>query len=580
MNRKAGVVDEFVRLVGGVAAIVVTLTPLSTFAAEDESTEGIWRPLGKNAQGYEECLWLRDSSVMVKVPAGVFTMGSDGDQPCEKPAHEVYLDEFWIDKCEVTNRQYKRFCDATERKYPRDPDDFDVPDYFKSRPDYPVVNVSWEDADAYCSWAGKRLPTEAEWEKAARGTDARKYPWGSRRPGSSRHGNFADDALGRWHPGWPRINGYDDGYSNTAPVGSFALGASPYGCMDMAGNVYEWCSDYYSDDYFGGSTKNPTGPRSGSSRVIRSSSWSRAGDVLCVRRSSNQASCRTEGLGFRCCGPAIPNSQRAVVEPEPPRRGSPDATHPTQEGNDTMPPMDLSPPDAGAGALPASNEQKWQRDGSVMVRVLGGNFTMGSDRGESDEKPTREVNIAEFWIDRCEVTNRQYKHFCDATNRVYPSDPGFPGMSSYFRNRPDYPVVNVSFDDAQAYCEWAGKRLPTEAEWEKAARGIDQRTYPWGEWDPNNARCNSSSKADGYAYTAPVGSFPAGASPCGALDMAGNVREWCKVVHDYTINREMIVQARSVQRGGSADLPDAALRCSSRSWRPARGDYIGFRCCR
>ncbi len=581
MNVNAGRVGEFGWLVGAVMAVLLTVAPLATIAAESGSTEDGRRPLGRNSQGFEEYLWLKDSSVMVKVPSGVFTMGADDDFPCEKPAHQVYLDEFWIDKYEVTNRQYKQFCDATGRRYPRDPGDFGTPDYLRSWPDYPVVNVSWDDAKAFCDWAGKRLPTEAEWERAARGTDARKYPWGSRAPGSKRYGNFADEALGRWHAGWPRINGYDDGYPNTAPVGSFPAGASPYGCLDMEGNVYEWCNDYYGgENYFGGSTKNPVGLPSGQSRAIRSSSWSRdAADLLCVRRGSLEPSRYHDGLGFRCCGPNSSDAGREAVPPAQSARDTSNIVQPLQDGERAAPTTGSSTLGAGDDATILGDEQKWGKDGSIMVRVPAGSFTMGSARGDDDEKPAREVYVAEFWIDKCEVTNRQYKQFCDATNRVYPSDPNFPRMPNYFRSQPDYPVVNVSFDDAQAYCDWAGKRLPTEAEWEKAARGTDQRIYPWGEWDPNSARCNSSSKGDGYAYTAPAGSFPSGASPYGTLDMAGNVREWCKVVHDYDMDRRFTVLDRSVQRGGSADLPDAALRCSSRTWR-ASGDYMGFRCCR
>ncbi|MFO7675684.1 MAG: SUMF1/EgtB/PvdO family nonheme iron enzyme [bacterium] len=218
---------------------------------------------GRNAQGYEEALWLKDSSVMVKIPAGTFTMGST-EFDDEKPVRQVYLDAYYIDKHEVTNRQYRRFCDATGRSYPQDPDFLGKPDYLRSCPDYPVVNVSWDDAKAYCDWAGKRLPTEAEWEKAARGTDAREYPWGSSAPGSSRNGNFADESAKRRYSDWTIITGYDDGYVNTAPVGAFPAGASPYGLLDMAGNVWEWCDDWYDKDYYGrGANNNPQGPATG-----------------------------------------------------------------------------------------------------------------------------------------------------------------------------------------------------------------------------------------------------------------------------------------------------------------------------
>ena len=259
--------------------------------------------LKTNSQGYEEYRWEKDGSTVIKIPAGTFTMGSnDGDD--EKPVHLVYLDEYYIDKHEVTNRQYKQFCDATGRSNPSDPDFLGMTNYFTNFPDYPVVNVSWDDATAYCRWAGKRLPTEAEWEKAARGTDSRKYPWGNSAPGSSRNGNFADESAKRRYADWTIINGYDDGYVNTAPVGTFPSGASPYGCLDMAGNVWEWSSDWYSNDYYGQSaSNNPSGPSSGSARVFRGGSWGgNARYMRCAGRYRHEPSARYDGLGFRCAG--------------------------------------------------------------------------------------------------------------------------------------------------------------------------------------------------------------------------------------------------------------------------------------
>jgi len=253
--------------------------------------------LSTNAKGYEEYLWLKDSSVMLKIPAGTFTMGSDDGDNDEKPVHQVHLGEYYIDKYEVTNRQYKRFCDATRRSSPEDPSYFtSMTGYFRNYPDYPVVNVSWDDAAAYCTWAGKRLPTEAEWEKAARGSDSRKYPWGNDEPDA---GGFY---RANWGEGTDRNVWKRDGYEYTSPVGSYERGASPYGCMDMAGNVWEWCADWYDAGYYGRSPgSNPTGPSSGSSRVYRGGSWYyNAGSLRCAFRTGCVPSLRRYYLGFRC----------------------------------------------------------------------------------------------------------------------------------------------------------------------------------------------------------------------------------------------------------------------------------------
>ncbi|MBM3315453.1 formylglycine-generating enzyme family protein [candidate division WOR-3 bacterium] len=257
------------------------------------------RFMQRNARRFDEYLWLKDSSVVIRIPAGTFTMGSprgEGDAD-ERPQHRVSLSEYYVDKYEVTNRQYKRFCDATGRTYPSDPDFTGMPGYFTAYPSYPVVNVSWADAQAYCTWAGKQLPTEAEWEKAARGTDARKYPWGSAEP-SGKRSNYADRNT---DSSWRDANA-DDGYARTAPVGTYPAGVSPYGLMDMAGNVWEWCNDWHSESYYGSSANNnPQGPSSGPYRVTRGGSW------LCspmYLRAANRDRCgpsdRYHNLGFRC----------------------------------------------------------------------------------------------------------------------------------------------------------------------------------------------------------------------------------------------------------------------------------------
>jgi len=187
-----------------------------------------------------------DGAEMVYVPAGEFLMGSEEGGSDESPEHTVYLDAYWIYKHEVTNVQYRDCIEAGEcagdlSRYPEDDD--------------PAVYIDWYEANDYCEWAGGQLPTEAEWEKAARGTDGRTYPWGEASPSC----NLAQ---------------FRDCSGQTVPVGSFPAGASPYGALDMAGNVWEWVADWYDAGYYENSPDaNPTGPASGTYRVFRGGSW-------------------------------------------------------------------------------------------------------------------------------------------------------------------------------------------------------------------------------------------------------------------------------------------------------------------
>jgi len=229
---------------------------------------------------------LVDGAPMVLVSAGEFTMGSNDGASDENPVHNVYLDAFWIDKFEVTNALYKKCVDAGKCQPPSPTKSFTRDSYYgDARYDnYPVIYVSWNDASAFCSWAGKHLPTEAEWEKAARGTDGRVYPWG----------NTFDKNL---------LNSFEGGKGDTTAVGSYLGGASPYSVMDMAGNVWEWVADWYSDNYYVSSPRNnPKGPSSGQSRVLRGGSW---GDLRYLVRVSSRnygysPVLRYYVIGFRC----------------------------------------------------------------------------------------------------------------------------------------------------------------------------------------------------------------------------------------------------------------------------------------
>ena len=192
----------------------------------------------------------KDQMEMVYVPAGEFVMGSEsGGNNHEEPIHTVYLDEYWIDKYDVTNAQFLICVQAGECDEPGG-------NYFGNNAfeDHPVVFVSWFDAEDYCEWAGRRLPTEAEWEKAARGNNGRTYPWGEGI--SCQKANYNNCTMG------------------TTAVGTYLDGASPYGALDMTGNVWKWVADWYDEDYYSSSpSNNPQGPSSGTYRVLRPGSW-------------------------------------------------------------------------------------------------------------------------------------------------------------------------------------------------------------------------------------------------------------------------------------------------------------------
>jgi len=214
----------------------------------------------------------------------------------EGPRHEIYLNAFWIDRTEVTNAQYRKCVEAGICDTPTSCD-WGAPTYNDgSKADHPVVCVDWNDARTYCQWAGKRLPTEAQWEKTARGTDGLIYPWGDTFDG--RLVNFCDVNCEFEH----KNEDWDDGYADTAPVGSYADGESPYGAWDMAGNVWEWVVDWYGADYYASSPgSNPQGPSTGMEKVLRGGSWNRDWDrTRAAQRRNHNPADRASIFGFRC----------------------------------------------------------------------------------------------------------------------------------------------------------------------------------------------------------------------------------------------------------------------------------------
>ncbi len=251
----------------------------------------------------------KDGMVMIYVPAGAFQMGGEDGQDDEKPVRTVTLDAFWIDRTEVTNAMFAVFLNDQGNQIEEGvtwlvvgSEDCQIEQsdgQYRPQSGYeqhPVSEVTWYGANAYCRWASRRLPTEAEWEKAARGTDERTYPWGNTFDG--RILNFCDVNCPF---DWKNANS-DDRYNRTAPVGSYPAGASPYGALDMAGNIWEWVADWYDANYYASSpVQNPAGSANGSGRVLRGGSWYNSMNALRAADRDEGNPSRTGGnVGFRC----------------------------------------------------------------------------------------------------------------------------------------------------------------------------------------------------------------------------------------------------------------------------------------
>lgn len=265
---------------------------------------------------------------MVLVPAGEFTMGTPAGSngfPDEHPARLVYLSAFWIDRYEVTNAAYETFVQATDYVAPANANPVSTL-WEHNRPlpgieQHPVVNVSWLDAVAFCRWAGKRLPTEAEWEKAARGTTGRLYPWGnewdfekanSASYWAKRTVEFSNsvDWEAFWIKGEGAVISREKGVKGeilTLPVGSFPAGVGPYGALDMAGNAAEWVQDWYNPNYYPTAPlSDPQGPDRGAIKAMRGGSWLKpAISLRTTDRDWGTMDSRPSGTGFRCARDAF-----------------------------------------------------------------------------------------------------------------------------------------------------------------------------------------------------------------------------------------------------------------------------------
>ncbi len=276
-----------------------------------------------------------------------------------------------------------------------------------------------------------------------------------------------------------------------------------------------------------------------------------------------------------CAPEALPDTPTPVPEPTiTPRLAAPDATAtivPTEGGPSPTPVPTSTPRPAATPTSAPSNKPN-------TVYIPGGPFILGSNAGNEDETPQQELTVSSYNIDIYPVTNAEYKEFVDGTGH---NPPRTWKEGAYPEGTADHPVIWVNWQDAQAYCEWAGKRLPTEFEWERAARGTDGRTYPWGDaFDA--AKCNS--QESGLKTTSPVGSYADGASPDGLFDMAGNVWEWTADWYQgYRGTRYELSRYGTqfkVLRGGSwFDAQDAVRSTVRKSFDPNQGfSTIGFRC--
>lgn len=267
-------------------------------------------------------------SEMVLIPGGEFLMGSPDDGLSfddERPQRKVYVSAFLMDRHEITNARYKQFVDATGFQTPsHTTSQLTLWDHGTPLPgseQHPVVNVSWDAAVAYCRWQGKRLPTEAEWEKAARGTDGRRYPWGS--DWDIAKANSASYWAGRtiefqngeeWKAFWVTGEGMRlsrqqglNGEVLTLPIGTFPDGASPYGVLDMAGNASEWVQDWYEPySYLNAPLSDPQGPHGQLLKVVRGGSWLKpARNIRASDRDYAFPADRASGIGFRCAKDAF-----------------------------------------------------------------------------------------------------------------------------------------------------------------------------------------------------------------------------------------------------------------------------------
>lgn len=489
---------------------------------------------------------IKDGMEMVFVPEGTFEMGSNTGDEDEKPVRQVNLDGYWIDKFEVTNAQYEKCVSEGDCTPPGNTSAYTRDAYFGNGTydEHPVVHVTWYQAQEYCQWTGGNLPTEAQWEKAARGTDSREYPWGDQTPD-------------------PNLANFDLSVGDSTAVGSYPSGASPFGVLDMAGNVGEWVQDSF-EPYAVNNVTNPITNSTSAYRTIRGGNYfDQPSAIRSTYRFYGEPDLSGYDIGFRCSLPAETTqlSSTKIVQAK-----STVAPSPTSEFH-------------------VGSTKVRDLDGMEMVYVPEGSFEMGNTTGDEDEMPIRQIFLDAYWIDKYEVTNAQYA-LCVADGACSKPVNGSSASRGYYYGNPtyeNYPVVWLKWSQANAYCQWAGADLPSEAQWEKAARGTDGREYPWGGDPPDETKGNYDFDV---GNSTAVGFYPQSLSPYGALDMAGNVWEWVRDwygPYDTDLTNNPVGPGSGdvkVMRGGCWYNTTKNVRTSYRGGDDPNNTYYsyGFRC--
>ncbi len=595
----------------------------------------------------------------VLVPAGTFWMGCvTGDTACqsdEKPQRLVTLSAYWIDRLPVTVDKYTSCVEAGACKKPNSLY-ADKPLATYGRVGYehhPVNGVTWDRAVAYCSWSGGRLPTEAEWEKALRGGcetisdnckfGTKRFPWGDAPPTCER--SVIKTGKGD----------VDCKNSATRPAGSLTLGASPYGLRDMLGNVTNWVQDRYSATYFASApSTDPKGPSSGSSRVIRGASFAtKYTGVISSNRMFAGTGTQSTTRGFRCardvavcddgnaCTKDSVNSSTGSCSHSPLSSGACDDGNPCtvagscnkgsctagkavscDDGNSCT--TDSCSTSTGqCKNKPVDNGQACGSSGAGcqlgacvaktggMTLVPAGDSWMGCNAGGTScvtsSQPGHLVNVSKFYMDLYEVSVTDYAACvkaskCPAVNVFASSCKATDKQNNTLENRADHPVNCVTHTGAKSYCSWVGKRLPTEAEWEKAARGgcevhpagkCDTAPhYPWGGTPATCERAWYAAGGNGCGSNKTVKneSLYPGRSPYGARHMAGNVAEWVEDHYSLTYYANSPKNdpkgpasgSKRAARGGHWKTGPSNITVYRRyNWAPTQAKaVIGFRCAR